>query len=389
MSTVSASARRVLHEGFTKFARARFTDASEDRDRDAREDPMDNPEPLDLLLVVNRSRAAMAGIDVYRYDQVTSTIETLDGWCPAFARTADLLIAEAERALGEGRSATGAEALADASLWLHFGTCVPGNDRSEVVKLLRRSAATHQRTLEVAHSSMERISTERTDGVLTGILERPVGIERPAVAIVVPGLDSSAVEFAPIARLLRDRGLATLRIDGPGQGEMLGLSGPRAEYETVLARAIDVIEEASDLDASRIAAIGLSLGGYYVPRAAAFERRLKAAVAVTGLYALPPWDAMPAMMREILILRAGDVSAARAFASRVNLEGICDRINVPLLVIAGGRDPVAPPDHARRLAREVPSATLLEVAEGDHLCANRRWEWQTQTADWLTARLRA
>lgn len=49
---------------------------------------MDNLEPLELLLVVNRSRAAMADIDVYRYDQVTSTIATLDGWCPAFARTA-------------------------------------------------------------------------------------------------------------------------------------------------------------------------------------------------------------------------------------------------------------------------------------------------------------
>jgi dienelactone hydrolase len=342
---------------------------------------------LKLLLGVNRSRAVMAGMDVFRYDEVTSAIERIDQWPAAFSSTGDQLVAESERALAEGSRATASEALADAALWFHFATCVPSTSRESVAKLLQRAAVTHQRALELSGSRAERIGPERTDGVFAGILERPSGTGSPPIAVIVPGLDSSKEEFAPIARLLRRRGLATLRIDGPGQGEMLAARGPCAEYETVLARVIDVLQRTPDLDVTRIATVGLSLGGYYVPRVAAFERRLMAAVAVTGLYAFPVWETLSPMLRTILTLRAGGESAARVFASAVDLSPVSAKITIPLLVVAGGDDPMVSADDARRLAREVPSSTLLEVAHGDHLCANRRWEWQTTVADWVAKRL--
>jgi dipeptidyl aminopeptidase/acylaminoacyl peptidase len=142
------------------------------------------------------------------------------------------------------------------------------------------------------------------------------------------------------------------------------------------------------LDLNRVGTVGLSLGGYYVPRALAYEPRVRAAVAVTGVYSFPPWSDISDMLRDILSLRCGGAREAQEFAQRVNLEDVASRITQPLLVVGGNADPVVAPDDARRLAREAPNAELLELHQGDHLGANRRWEWQARMADWMVSQLR-
>jgi dienelactone hydrolase len=338
---------------------------------------------LNLLATVNRSRSAAAGLDSYHYDAVTATIDHLDRWPEAFEATAELFIARAEKALSEGKTATADEAFAIAALWLHFATCVPSSDRNRIVDLLLRAAIAHRRSLALEGSSAEYFGPDRTGGHFAAILERPDAAPPVPVLIIVSGLDSSKEEFADVATVFRRRGLATLRIDGPGQGEMLAQTGPRAEYERVLRAVIDLITTVPGLDASRIGALGLSLGGYYVPRAAAFEPRIKAAVAVTGPFAFGEWHALPQMIRQIVTLRTGDEQSARAFTSGIDLAPLVSTIRQPLLVVAGGRDPMVPAADARRLAAEAPHADLLEIRDGDHLCANRRWEWQARAADWV------
>ena len=77
------------------------------------------------------------------------------------------------------------------------------------------------------------------------------------------------------------RGISTLMVDCPGSGEALRFRGLTARVETEdWARAcVDYLETRDDVDADRIGLVGWSLGGYYVPRAAAFEKRLKLVVA--------------------------------------------------------------------------------------------------------------
>jgi len=43
-------------------------------------------------------------------------------------------------------------------------------------------------------------------------------------------------------------------------------------------------EAVADIDASRLGLIGLSFGGYLAPRAAAFEPRIRAVVAIDGIF---------------------------------------------------------------------------------------------------------
>ena len=62
-----------------------------------------------------------------------------------------------------------------------------------------------------------------------------------------------------------------LSLDGPGQGEISTKLPIRHDYEVAVSAAIDAMESRDDIDAARVGLIGVSLGGYYACRAAAFE----------------------------------------------------------------------------------------------------------------------
>jgi alpha-beta hydrolase superfamily lysophospholipase len=85
--------------------------------------------------------------------------------------------------------------------------------------------------------------------------------------------------FHGVPELAR-RGLATLIVDIPGTGESIRFRGMPARYDTnvVGTAVVDYLETRSDVDKERIGVMGISLGGYYSPRAAAFEPRFKACV---------------------------------------------------------------------------------------------------------------
>ena len=78
------------------------------------------------------------------------------------------------------------------------------------------------------------------------------------------------------------RGIATLVFDGPGQGEGEYDFAIRGDYEVAVKAVVDFVETRGDLDTARIGLWGVSLGGYYAPRAAAFEKRIKACIALGG-----------------------------------------------------------------------------------------------------------
>ena len=76
---------------------------------------------------------------------------------------------------------------------------------------------------------------------------------------------------------LAQRGISTLMVDCPGSGEALRFRGltSRVETEDWAGACVDFLETRADVDHERIGLVGWSLGGYYAPRAAAFEKRIK------------------------------------------------------------------------------------------------------------------
>ena len=77
------------------------------------------------------------------------------------------------------------------------------------------------------------------------------------------------------------RGISTLLLDHPGVGEALRLKDLKLSPETEepASAAVDYQESRDDVDPDKIGIAGISLGGYYAPRAAGFESRLSCVVA--------------------------------------------------------------------------------------------------------------
>jgi 2,6-dihydroxypseudooxynicotine hydrolase len=77
-------------------------------------------------------------------------------------------------------------------------------------------------------------------------------------------------------------------------------------------------------------------------------------------------------------------------AKTLTLEGVAKNITCLIYVVVGELDRLTPPHNAERIAAEVSGpCELLIVKGGNHVANNRRYMFQTQTADWMTTIPRA
>jgi 2,6-dihydroxypseudooxynicotine hydrolase len=208
--------------------------------------------------------------------------------------------------------------------------------------------------------------------------------------LLVPGLDSTKEEFFRLENVFLDRGMATLSIDGPGQGES-GYELPiRADYDVAVTAVLDAIAGRTDVDLDRVGLLGVSLGGYYAPRVLAFEPRVKAGVGLSGPYRFSDiWDDVPPQTRETFVTKsfAKDDDEGRAKAAELDLRGVAERIRQPYLAITGKLDRLIPWEQTERAAAEAPNGTFLLHEDGNHGCANVPYKTRPVAADWLREQL--
>jgi dipeptidyl aminopeptidase/acylaminoacyl peptidase len=183
------------------------------------------------------------------------------------------------------------------------------------------------------------------------------------------------------------RGMATLAFDGPGQGEGEYDFAIRGDYETPVAAVVDFVEARRDLDPGRIGLWGVSLGGYYAPRAAAFEKRIKACIALSGPFEwLRIYDALPPLTRDTFKVRSKSRTdaEARGRAATLTLAGAARNVTCPLFVMAGKQDRLVPWQDAERLAAAAGGAvTRCFIEDGNHVANNRVYRYRSQSADWM------
>src|ERR1700733_5841414 len=110
--------------------------------------------------------------------------------------------------------------------------------------------------------------------------------KRPLL-ILHSGFDGSAEEVhGEGARAGVERRWNVLTFDGPGQyGPIHRERLPfRPDWEKVVTPVVDFALTLPGVDPERIALMGISMGGYLAPRAAAFEKRISALIANDGVY---------------------------------------------------------------------------------------------------------
>jgi 2,6-dihydroxypseudooxynicotine hydrolase len=294
-------------------------------------------------------------------------------------------------ALNEARRLSAGEHLTTAAVCYHFGKFLFVHDRKAMRAAHERAVRCRMEALPHLSPPGERVEIPYDGITLKGVLRKPRGVERPPVVVMAMGLDSAKEEMDTNERVFLDRGLATLAFDGPGQGEAEYDLPICPEYEKPVAGVIDWLETRGDLDAGRAGLWGVSLGGYYAPRAAAYEPRVRACIALTGPFDFgQAFDRVPPLTRAAFTARsfAQSEAEARAVAERMTLEAAAPRITCPLYIVGARLDRVIPVEDAEKLAARAGGPVVLNLIEdATHVANNRIYKYRTQSADWMAARL--
>ncbi|MPZ74728.1 MAG: alpha/beta fold hydrolase [Nitriliruptorales bacterium] len=336
-------------------------------------------------------RFVTQGIPLPDFQDVIGGIEHWDQWCRAWSDRGAVHRELAESAQAGGHLLTAGEAFTRAALCYHFAKFVFVNDLQQMRAAHEQAVACRNAALPYLRPRGRRVEIPFEDVVLPGNLRLPAGVQRPPLVLLVAGLDSAKEEMDSVESLFLARGMATLAFDGPGQGEAEYELSIRGDYEVAVTAIVDWAEQQPEVDPDRIGIWGVSLGGYYAPRAAAFEKRLKACIALAGPYRwLDEWDHLPEMTRETFRVRSGSATLDEAskVGATLSLEGVAGDITCPLLIIFGKQDRLIHYPAAERLAAEAGGPTTLwMIDDGNHGATNRAYRFRPQSADWMAEML--
>jgi Prolyl oligopeptidase family len=215
--------------------------------------------------------------------------------------------------------------------------------------------------------------------------------------------------YGAVGEEFRRRGMSLLIVDHPGVGEALRLqhlhSGP--DTEKPAAASVDYLETRPDVDPARIGIVALSLGGYYAPRAAAFEKRFKCAVAWGAIFDFgvafearvggTNEPSVPGYVEHAQwVFGTNSLDETRAIAREMTLETIAGKITFPLLIVHGENDRQIPLWHAEKTyahAINSPERELkiFQLADGgaEHCGADNGGLIVDYIADWAAEKLQA
>jgi pimeloyl-ACP methyl ester carboxylesterase len=180
-------------------------------------------------------------------------------------------LALAERAVSEGRSASAAAYLRAAEFFMAPDDPDKAAAYERQAKLFRDLAAA-----DFAGGVVEEAEVPYETGHLPAWrLRVPEGTPCKGIVVFHGGFDSYAQELYPLARSIPQAGYETVLFEGPGQGAVIRRQG--IPFTTEWERPVAAVLDHFGLD--DVTLLGLSLGGYLAPRAAAFLPRIKRVVA--------------------------------------------------------------------------------------------------------------
>jgi dienelactone hydrolase len=355
--------------------------------------------------------------EINEIDRTCRKVKVVDGlpdvtsWFAAWMELGNLLLSQADDDVKRNRRVSAAHKLRRASVY--FGLCeryIPHTDPRKAQSYASMRAA-FRRFAELNREPVEFVEVPYEKGQSLPALFVPAEKTGKAPTIVfIDGFDFYK-EFVYLRKkglAGRMRGMATLFVDTPGIGEALRLRGITTRYDTEvpLRYCFDYLAKRQDVDLDKVGLIGLSLGGYYAPRAAAFDPRVKACVAFGA-----QWDVgkrwrvehygkgasrsnLSAPDTQLLWVTGTNTREdALAVLDDFSLEGIAQKIEVPLLVVHGAEDHLVSLDDAKLLADAAPKGELVVTTEeyggAGHCCMDGMQTGVDLIYDWLAERLGA
>ena len=292
-----------------------------------------------------------------------------DAWFREWAKEARDVEDRGRAHISEGRISTGASYLKRAAAYYHVGErfLQPKTDEG-LAAYMRGVECLRDASKLIKRPHIEYVEIPYEGTTIPGMLVHAENTENrqgPVPAMIFfDGLDvTKEIQYFKGIPDLVARGISCLIVDGPGNGEAIRFRNLYLHHETerYATPAYEFLAARSEIDASRIGVMAISLGGYYAPRAAAFEKRFACCIAWGAQWDYrQTWiDRFERLSRSVTpslsvaanhllwIVNAKTVDEALDLLRPFNLDGVVQRIECPFLLVHGEGDEQIPLEDAQ------------------------------------------
>ena len=342
-----------------------------------------------------------------------------EDWVPAWSAVAEPYEKEAEAALKRGDKAAARNLFLQAKTYYslarfpapyHSGSPIcPPTMSALKERSYQKYLECFQRATELRDSPQETIRVARDGREAVGYLRAPKAASssnRVPAVLVMCGGDMYKEDREKYAEGALAEGIAALVVDAPGTGQTSFLHAP----ESIVAwqAALDALAARPEIDGNRLGAFGVSRGGLWVMRLAAFDPRVKALISCApggvGYWGTPDeraeWrKAAAARAKKNWFGPRGTKPVTKEITEdeqrkeflRWSLKdnGLLEKLTMPMYLVNGKIDHLTPIGNLYlALESGPPTGRVARVYPDDgHIAAKNEREWGPAAWKWLREEL--
>jgi len=334
------------------------------------------------------NRFLFCGVDLERSRRVVSRIKNFYHWCDEWSKEGENLETLAQEALSAENIYTAKYLFHETAGCFFVGQLPYYIDIRKKNEAQERARENYKRAIELLGEGKRpiRIEIPFRETFIPGYLKLCSHPNRPLI-IIINSIDSiKEIENHYLGNLLLEAGFNVFAFDGPGQGEMWKNMKMIPDYEKTISTIINWFEENNkyNIDFKKIATYGISLGGYFSFRAAAFDKRICCAVVISAPGYSPGFSELKKVKRALLYTTgANSLKEVTSLWGEISIKEV-PQLDRPILLIYGEEDKLFPLEHAYCLMDwAIGEKELKSYSEGKHACSNFLDEAVPCSIDWL------
>ncbi len=367
-------------------------------------------------LLIGLNMAPWGGAEIGEVNRIGLRLKDCVGddnaWFREWVREARAVEDRGRERVAAGFGTSGARYLQRASAYYHVGErFLQPKSREGLDAYMRGVSCLRDAAQYIKRPRLEHVEIPYGDTGLPAIFVHAEPANRngrmPAM-VFFDGLDvTKEIQYFKGVADLAARGIACLIVDGPGNGESIRFRRLylRPDTEHYATPVFDYLASRPGVDPNRIGVMAISLGGYYAPRAAAFEKRFACCIAWGA-----QWDYQKIWQDRFERLARADtpsLSVAHQHIAWVlnaksqeevlkklepfKLDGVVQMISCPFLMLHGEGDEQIPLPEARKcfdaVGAKQKTFKLFTREEGGYhhcqidnqsICSAYMWDWLEQ-----------
>ena len=217
-------------------------------------------------------------------------------------------------------------------------------------------------------NSSDEVWVEANGETISAIIDHPKAGSGPGI-LIFPTLGATKEEMFFLSDFFVKAGFVTLRIDLLGSGQSSGVL--TLDAEKLFKAVISDFLKRREVSFSKIIAIGISFGAYWMIRTMAIDNRIAGGIGISiPVFHQDQWNSLEE--GDWLCFHQPSAETTRPIVTKMTLYGVIDQVRSPLLAFHGGKDTINHPESSEILQKHARSPlTLVEFPDEKHGCLGK------------------